>query len=242
MRSVRSWFYSLAGKYIPGKIFQFAGRAYYYRNRGIDITQTTLCFTIEILLQFISSSLVILITYFSVSNIFEFYNLSYVMPIILFALLIAHPRILQRIANTFLSIFHKNNILITLSWKNIFFLFWGYLLNALLLGASFCLLTLSFYQVDMRDYLYLVASFHLASWVGIMSLVAPGGMGVREGVLLIALCMIMPETFASIIVIAARIWATGTELLCFSSVYIYNALTSTRKSQLPPRDGADRIV
>jgi uncharacterized membrane protein YbhN (UPF0104 family) len=82
--------------------------------------------------------------------------------------------------------------------------------------------------------LFLTASFLFAGWIGILSLFAPGGLGVREGVLLLALKLVLPAAVAAVIVLAARLWTTAGELICVGIVFLLD-----RVRPAPPGNAAD---
>ena len=70
----------------------------------------------------------------------------------------------------------------------------GYVANGLLLGFGFFLLVLALHPVIFADYLFLVGSLLRAGVIGLVSLLAPAGLGVRDGILLVALETIMPSS------------------------------------------------
>ena len=68
--------------------------------------------------------------------------------------------------------------------------------------------------------LYVGGIFGLSAIIGILSLFAPSGIGVREGVLIAGLLLIMPEEYAVIISIVSRLWVTVAELVLILLAFI----------------------
>jgi hypothetical protein len=65
-----------------------------------------------------------------------------------------------------------------------------------------------------RSALAVAASFPVAWIVGLVAVAAPGGLGVREGVLAALLSGVLPGGMAVVVALASRVWLTGVELLC----------------------------
>jgi uncharacterized membrane protein YbhN (UPF0104 family) len=62
------------------------------------------------------------------------------------------------------------------------------------------------------------AGFPLAASLGVLALVAPGGLGVREGVIVAYLGLAgIPAMEATTISIASRLWFLGGELIFFAA-------------------------
>jgi uncharacterized membrane protein YbhN (UPF0104 family) len=57
-------------------------------------------------------------------------------------------------------------------------------------------------------------SFPVAWIVGLLAFVAPGGLGVREGVLAALLSGLLPGGMAVVVALASRVWITAVELVC----------------------------
>ena len=79
-------------------------------------------------------------------------------------------------------------------------------LAALATGASlYCLARGLTPSLSPGDYLYLTAAFSLAWVVGFLTPIAPGGLGVREGLLLWLLSQPLPLPVATVVAVASRL-------------------------------------
>ena len=223
-KGITAWFYSMLARYIPGKIFSWAGRVYYYNNEGECIKKITFCFLMEFALQLLASCLIIILT-LSAIPLGQFENFRAGAGIlIIFLLVIIHPKVLQLLLNTFLVWSGREKIEMALNYRIIFLTLCLYLVNGLVSGYSFYLLVNAFYPVRAENYFFLTASFLLAAWLGILSFFAPAGLGVRDGVLLVALNLLMPDAISAITVLIARIWTTICELICVALIFLFNYL------------------
>ncbi len=211
--AISAWAYSILGKYVPGKIFLVIARAGHYSRHGIPSASIAVCCFLELLLQLLAATAIFAATLpllrgDSISGL----GMTWFAATATVLLVLSNPRILERISNAILQVLKKEPIAITVKHKHLLTLFLAYILNCLLLGAAFLLLVRSVYPVDLDRFLYLTSSFLLASWIGIFSLITPGGLGVREGVLFVALQAIMPAPLAAGVTLLARLWATSGEL------------------------------
>ena len=82
-----------------------------------------------------------------------------------------------------------------------------------LVSAGFALLAASMAPFAARDAVAVAASFPVAWVVGLIAFVAPGGLGVREGVLAALLGGLLPGGMAVVVALASRVWITAVELL-----------------------------
>ena len=215
------WFISLLGKFIPGKVFYLGVRVYHYNRMGKSGAAVTFSFFIEYMTGIAASILLFVLSFsFIPSTAFHAYRpigiaVSAVMLIVL------HPRILgpilcgvskllKRSMPSVEGLKYSQLIGITL----LYVLAWG------LIGLGFFFVVNSVYPLPLVDYLYVSGAFALATIIGILSLFAPSGIGVREGVIIATMTQIIPTAIASIVALIARIWATSSELLWIGVAFL----------------------
>lgn len=93
-----------------------------------------------------------------------------------------------------------------------------YVIGAVLAGASLFFLAKTVYPaLAFGDFLYVMSASNLASAASMLAVFAPGGIGVREGVQLALLAVVIPGAVALVVVVATRIWALVMDLLFFAS-------------------------
>jgi uncharacterized membrane protein YbhN (UPF0104 family) len=88
----------------------------------------------------------------------------------------------------------------------------GYALYWLVAGLAFGLFAASVYEPAGAELPLLVAAYGAAYAVGFLSLLTPGGLGVREGVLVLVLAPVMPAGVAAVVAVLARVWMMLVEL------------------------------
>ena len=90
-----------------------------------------------------------------------------------------------------------------------------YVLHYLLLGFSFFLIARMAYPLAWAELPGLCGIYALSHVVSLLVVLAPGGLGVREGALAVQLTKTMPASIAGVVAIAARLWFTLVELICW---------------------------
>jgi len=234
------WFFSLLGKFIPGKVFYLGLRVYHYKQKGQSASAVTFSFFLEYMTG-IASSILLFVLSFSLipQTSFHVYRplgviisctiLAILHPKLLGPLLQAIRRILKRDIPGIESVAYIDILKITL----LYFLSWG------IMGLGFYFIVNSVYPLPFVDYPYVSGAFALATIIGILSLFAPSGIGVREGVIIGAMAQIIPTAIASVVAIIARIWATSSELFWVGVVCILSKVQ--KREPLRIRDVKDVV-
>ena len=223
-----SWFYSLLGKYIPGKVFMLGSRIYFYNREGSSKKKVLFCFLVENICTVLGAALLFIMSMLFVNNPDLIQYRYPAIGLIAVFFIIIHPVVLTRIINILLKILKKKQIELRMKYINMLGLVFVYSLNFLIVGSGFYMLTNSIYPVDISRFFYISGIFGLAAVIGILALFAPSGIGVREGVIILALRYVIPEAAAIVVSIVSRLWATATELLLIGIVYIYARINKIR--------------
>ena len=88
----------------------------------------------------------------------------------------------------------------------------GYAAYWAVTGLAFAALVASAYRLAPGDIPLVVAAFAAAYAVGFLSLLTPAGLGVREGVLVVALAPVLPAGPALVVALVSRVWMMVAEL------------------------------
>ncbi|MHC5114394.1 MAG: hypothetical protein ACYTGP_08210 [Planctomycetota bacterium] len=113
----------------------------------------------------------------------------------------------------------------------------AYLLHYACLGLSLFLCARGVQDLPWTDAVGICGAFALSQAAGLVIVIAPAGLGVRESVLGLQLAAVMPAGLAEAVAIGARLWFTLVELISFGIV-----LLVTRARRAPaatPRDAGD---
>lgn len=235
--SLTSWAYSIFGKYIPGKVFGYAMLIYMYSKKGIAKERIAFCALFEIIAPLIAASFIFLISLFFIDiPIFRKYQyLVIVLLLVLFILI--HPHILGFLLNRILPLFKRERIKMNIGYFHILIIVFFYIVIALIAGLAFYFFISSFINISFGYYFFLTGTFALSGIIGFLAFFAPAGLGVREGVITLALSEILPPSVAGVISLSSRIWITIGEILFLLIIVLLNKIFKARKSfVLPSKD------
>ena len=205
------------GKYIPGKVWFTLGRMYLAKQFGVPERISIAGVVLETLLLVISAGMIGLLTVagpwmeqvpFRVSVL--------ALVVVLCGLLVVHPRIFGRLANFALRKLKRDEIQMNLSYGGIVGLLVLYFVVWLWQGIGFFFLIRSFYEIEIAQWPFFWGIYTLAWMIAFLSLLTPGGLGVREGIMIFFLSFYMPVSMAIIVAVLARVWTTIAELAFFS--------------------------
>lgn len=206
------------GKYLPGKIWAAAGKAVLSRRAGLPTSVALLATALDIYLLLLAS--------FAVGG--TLWTLHLGEPLLLAAVLavtpalaaLVHPsvfRLLSRLALRgaadhvpLLFSYGLGDVLRAGVW---YVLFW------ILLAAGF-LCVVEATVVPVGAWPALAGAFILSYLAGILAIFAPGGIGVREGVLHLMLGPVIGPGAAALLAVAGRIWATVAEIVALVVAFL----------------------
>jgi hypothetical protein len=216
--STRNWFYSQLWKYLPGKLGMLLSRAYLYQKEGISIKRVSFAVILEAVMLLVAASMVFMLSFLFVNRLRGESVLSGNVVFIVSGIAVAgagvflQPAVFQGIINFLLKLMKKEQIAVEWSYWDSITILCCYVCDWLVLGVAFYLFVNSFTPIPISNVFFITGSFAFASIVSFISLFAPAGIGVREGILVIFLSRIMPESIAVILSIASRLWVVATEI------------------------------
>ncbi len=223
--STRNWAMANLGKYIPGKVVQYASRIYLFDRLGIRKEQTIVYMILEIIYMLDSCLLVfgaINLVQPLGKSVFSLGMKGIIFSIVLLInMLVLHPVILQKIVYIGGRIFRREvKLIVQITFKHSVWLIVMNILFWVLYGLSFSVFINSFIPLHLRTHLFLIEVNTVAHFIGVLSVVAPGGLGVREGVLTYFLGSLSNLGFAGILSIIWRIWGIVGEIIFCLFAYI----------------------
>jgi len=91
-----------------------------------------------------------------------------------------------------------------------------YIVSALLSGTALFFIAKAVYpQLGYENILFVIGVSNLAGALGMLAIFAPSGIGVREGILLTLLTVVMPPEFALLVTVASRLWDVAMDFIFF---------------------------
>ena len=216
------WLYcrTAIAKYIPGNVFHYISRQIHGSAFGWEQKMMGIASIIEVLFVVSAGVLISLLFYPFVELPKNFI----VIPNILFALLvisvIALPWIVIVGINKFIQLKQNEVSLNSIFHKELLLGYFNYIVfivfSAILFAALLFLSGLSFF-----DSMYGIFIYGFAYVLSYITPGAPGGIGVREALLVLFLGGMMPSGESVSIVIVFRLLTICGELLCFGLTYYF---------------------
>lgn len=197
------------GKYIPGKIWTIAGMVYLVGDEGVPpkpaLVSSALhqAFTLVPGAAFVTAILGV--------RIWGALSPTAVLVALAVGVILLYPPLFRRLLNFGLSIFGREPIEFELSFGRAFGLFWLYIGAWILYGASFWCMNLGI-GLPAGPFWEVSAAYAAAYLVGFVALFAPGGLGVREGILAVILGPYLPAGLGAAVAVVSRLWMTLVEL------------------------------
>lgn len=199
------------GKYIPGKLWFTLGRASLAKRDGIPEAKTLVSVTVEIALSLLAALLLLaaavpLLPAGTLPS--KAYLLFILGPV---CLVMVHPAIFNRLLRLALRWLKQPQFTMSLNYGGVLAITGLYLLDWVLQGIGSYLLINSFYPLPLARLPVLMGGYAVSWMIGFLILIAPAGLGVREGIFTLILKLIMPEPVAIVSVLVTRVWMTLSE-------------------------------
>ncbi len=207
--------YSQIARYLPGKVWQYMGKVYWGKKIGLSSKNILLSTFLETIFLMSGGFIISLFSLplFLKKNFLSIEFILLVLLLLIITLCSLHPRILSGVINILGKKWLKNKVSFHFSYIQIFFLLILYTLLWLSIGFQLYLFTISFYPLQFSHFIYLT-SFNALSWlIGFLSIITPSGLGVKEGVFILGLKMLLPVSFAIICVVLIRLYAIAYDIL-----------------------------
>jgi hypothetical protein len=201
------------GKYAPGKVWFTLGRMSMAKNEGIPEDRTMVSVIVELAFSLLAATglfglAVLLIPRAQIPA--AVYLLFVLAPLSLVAV---YPPILNRIIRFTFTRLKRPLFELRMSYPRILRILALYALDWALQGACCFVLINSFYPLPLSTLPILLGGYAMSWMLGFLVLIAPAGLGIREGIYTIILRTVMPEPIAIISALVTRVWMTISEIM-----------------------------
>jgi glycosyltransferase 2 family protein len=207
----RIWFLSNLARYVPGNVWSYVGAVELARREGVA-RRTTLA--VMALTQVLSVGVALLaglpVLLAERARLGRPALLGAVVVVAGAALAALFRRQLLALARRRLPELDPADL--TPSAATVVLLVVGYAVYWAVTGLAFAALVASIYPLALADVPLVVAAYAAAYAAGFLALLTPAGLGVREGVLVVALAPVLPAGPALVVALLSRLWMMLVEL------------------------------
>ena len=218
-----SFVYSKAwlGRYIPGTVTWIAGKVYFASSHGISKKRLSIASVLEGATQ-ICAIFALSMFFLSIDSRFSVVSREYrllMAALGISGIILLWQPIFNKIIVLLLTITKKIHLKSSELESNngaVFSAILNYSFGFFISGASYFFLTKAFYpSLALHDFFFIVAIFNIAGVIGMLSILTPSGIGVRESVQLLLLPLVLPLETALLITVIARLWSVIIDLVFF---------------------------
>ena len=206
-----------------------------YQEEGVPMRKVTICFFLENICTLLGAAFLFLISLFFFPNeLLANYKWATIGLVILFFICI-NPKIINFFLSKLGKLMKKDDMEITITYPQMIKVVLLFICNWLIVGTGFYILVVSLYpSVGFSQWLYVGGIYGLSAIIGILAIFTVSGLGVREGILIAGLILIMPKEYAVIISIVSRLWATIAELILILVAFIANKIIDIKSKKTNP--------
>lgn len=215
-----TWVYARAwmARYIPGTVTWIASKIYMASKLGISKSRLAVSSILEAGVQIVAQlSLALLILAFDTRlEVINPETKLFLVFLALASLVALLPPVLNRLLRFVFQLVRRKTAYDELrsNGKATVRSFVLYVIGALIAGSSYYFLTISLYpSIGPEYYWYIVGAFTLSGALGMATPFVPSGLGVRDGVQLVLLSLIMPKEIALAVTVFSRLWSAAVDLL-----------------------------
>ncbi|HRT19425.1 MAG TPA: hypothetical protein P5318_04790 [Candidatus Hydrogenedentes bacterium] len=206
------------GRYIPGKVWSFAGKAYMSSESPEDMPGHVAAVLLDNLL-FLAAFGFYGVALFLASGVSTALLGTYSAAgtaVMASALVVAEPHIFMRLFNLALRMAHYPPLERKPRYGMVAIILLGNMAAATVWAASFLIMVRALAPIGLSAAVFLAGLFCAGWLLGFFVLIAPAGVGVREGILILGLQQATAMSAAEIVtvVVAARFVSTFVELAC----------------------------
>ncbi|MCD6290927.1 MAG: flippase-like domain-containing protein [Anaerolineae bacterium] len=212
-RAALIWLTSNFVRYIPGNVWQFVGIAALAAEEGVPAEATLTSLAVH---QALSATAVGTLTaaYLAWSGHAEAVRIALAAGALLAVLFVGfRPGWVELGLNRVLRILHRPPLRITLTRRQMAAMLVGYWTAWVLAGLGFAAVVRALTSFPPALIPHLVATFIISYFIGYISLITPGGLGVREGAVVWLLGGWLPAPLPTIASLVGRVWLTLGEVV-----------------------------
>lgn len=214
--SCRAWIRSRLGRYVPGKVPMLLIRHRSYPDTSLS--RVTLATVTEQTASLAAAAILVMSGIFAEGAVFPGMGPVTVLGTILAMLAMLHPVVIKTIANPILKMMRRQPLDDLPPYRILLAASAAYMVPALVHGLSLYVLLNAMAELSPGSFLTVTAAYFGASIAGLLVLIAPAGLGVREGLVVLFLGGLAPGSVLASATLLMRLVYSLTELVLFAAV------------------------
>jgi glycosyltransferase 2 family protein len=208
------------GRYIPGKVAWITGKIYMAGSLGISKSRLAVSSLLEGGMQILAllATSMLLLGFDPRLEVFKGEPRLLLVGFACVCLFALTPKVFNALVRRAYLIVrkHEPGPDLRINQRIAFKAFWLYSIGAIFSGTSFFFLAKAVDPaVSHSLYIFFVGSYNLAGALGMATPILPSGIGVRDGVLLVLLALVLPPEVAVALAVLGRLWSAAVDVLFY---------------------------
>ncbi|MFC1852706.1 hypothetical protein ACFL27_21105 [candidate division CSSED10-310 bacterium] len=226
--AAKAWFLSHLGKYVPGKITMLLLRVDTYQgySKHVVVVSTFVEYFSILAANFL---LILIALAFPREHLPDYFRWFAGLGLLFFLCLLWPPFLQRLIVWSFRLLKHKQMLTVP-PYHRILRYICSYIVVGLLQGFTFFFCLCAYSPLDASYYLTITGIYFSVTIVGQFAVFTPSGLGVREGLLFIALSFLIPKPVVIVTTLTVRLIYITSELLLATVFFSLEKITGTRKA------------
>lgn len=221
--SIKLWVWSQSARYIPGSVWQVVGRVHMAEKKGMKKGKTLASIAVETSNLVISSLVVFALSlpFWPTLKTLSSYRPFFIAGVLVFGFL--HPRAFNWTLGVFIQRLDKEEKPANYDFKEIIGMLMPYVLIWLVFGLAFFFLAISLNIGGISLLPIAIGTFALSWVIGFLVVIAPGGLGAREGALVFFLGLFISNPLAILLAVLSRVMMILAELILLAITALFKA-------------------
>ncbi len=213
LKSAKIYYYTNVPKNLPGTVWYIFGRVYLHEKEGVTKTIATVAVVLETVVIFLASALV-----YMVCLIFQpgssVVDWRYILLLFLAGATLLHPTVFNKAVSYVIQrLGQPSAASIRLRFRDIGLWLALYVVVIGIGGGALFLLVNAVYPAPVGTFLLITRAWAISVILSSLVFWLPGHLGIRDGILVMALSSFLPISAALVIALVWRVWMALDELV-----------------------------
>jgi hypothetical protein len=220
LKSAKIYYYANVPKNLPGTFWYIIGRVYLHEREGVTKTISTIAIALELVLSILASAVVYMVCLLlrPGSSVIDW---RYIFLVFLGGAALLHPAVFNRGVNRLINLLSRQQgIKVTLRFQDICLWLALYIVIIGIGGGVLFLLVNAVYPTSLDRLPLITRAWAISVILSSLAFWIPVRLGIRDGILVVALSAFLPISAAVLIALLWRVWIALGE--------IFWALVATR--------------
>ncbi len=199
-------------RYVPGAVWQFLSRIYLIKRWHVSASACMAATVVDMVLATLAAIIPALWTLQEAFPGMQAYHQVVLLAFPVVSILVVHPKIFNAWAGFLAERLRQPWTPLAIGWSQLLGIWAMYVVGWLLQCAGVAMFAHGILEMEPGGAAYLGSSYAVAWLIGTLTMIAPAGMGVREGAMGLLLTRVMAEGPAFTLAVGVRFFALLVEL------------------------------